>query len=282
MILVVAQRWGRGTPDVAILAILSPPGFVRLHRGTGANLGFDLLKNWLGLGDHPVQQFDDFPNADLTAVEQEQQAADLSHGQACDGAQQGDQAGQTNPDAPLPQYLFVQINRSLVPALTLRTAAFEDAMMDHLHWLGLSKLDHFSHPCQADASQSQMALGTGEQAMFHDLGWHAASPSPIVLCLSFLSRLFLFCRAFLHILFDEFRRFALLFQFLNASQRLAQGFLHLAEFFSQLLIFRPEAIHFFLLLHAFQFIKGVKSEHLPFLSLLDSFFIARYTLLTEE
>jgi hypothetical protein len=40
--------------------------------------------------------------------------------------------------------------------LTLRTPASEHLVVDH-----------FSHPRQADASQPQMTLGAGDDAMFH-------------------------------------------------------------------------------------------------------------------
>src|SRR5579885_14946 len=221
MILVVAQRWSRRTPEVAILAIFSPPGFVRLHGGAGSNLPFDRFQDRLGMLDHAVQQLHDLPRTDLASIEDEQQRPNVPHRQAHERTQQGNQAAQADADPSLPQGLLMQIYRGLVPLLTLRAPAFENPMMDHLDWLRLRQLDHFSHAFQADPAQPQMTLGTTEDAVLHDLRWHRTHPASIVLGLPFLSWLFLFCRALLHVLFHKLWRFARLFQFLNPPQRQA-------------------------------------------------------------
>src|SRR5581483_275658 len=249
-------------PNGALLPILSPSGFIRLHRGTRADASFDSLQDRLRVADDPVQAFDDLARADLAAGEDEQQGTDLSHRHAHERAHQRNQAGQTYPDASLPHCLLMELNWSLVPAVALRTPPCEEPMVDHLHWLGIWPFNHFSHPCQAHASQAEMALRAGHDAMLHHLGRDPTTSSPMGLGIPLLPRFFLVCRAFLHVLVDELWRLALLFQFLNTSQRQAQHFLHLGEFFSPFVIVCPQALEFFLLIHEFQSIREVKSEHL--------------------
>jgi len=76
----------------------------------------------------------------------------LPHRQAHDRAQQAIKLLKRTPDPSLPQGLLMQIQRGLVPLLTLRAPAFEKAMMDHLDRLRFRQFGHLSHPCQADAS----------------------------------------------------------------------------------------------------------------------------------
>lgn len=142
-------------------------------------------------------------------------------------------------------------------------------MVDDLDWLRVRPLDHFSLPCRADPSQPPLALRAGQQPMLDALGGHCPHPSSILPPVSFLAGLLLLCRTFLHVLFDEFRRLAVLFSFLNPSQRQASGFLSLAQFFlglregfSQRLLFCPQTIDFFLLVHVLPCTRKVTSEHL--------------------
>src|SRR5579875_2803409 len=68
VVFVVADRRCADTPDVAILAILSPSGFIGLHCGATANACFQAVELWLGKGFDAVEQVHQFPQADLEAM----------------------------------------------------------------------------------------------------------------------------------------------------------------------------------------------------------------------
>src|SRR5436305_15264621 len=55
MVLVVAHLGRTHTPDVAVLAVCSPPGLISLHGWAGAKLLFERCSRYLQLGFAPVQ-----------------------------------------------------------------------------------------------------------------------------------------------------------------------------------------------------------------------------------
>src|SRR5271157_6237582 len=69
VVFVIADARGRDAPDVAVDAIFSPAGFIGLDRRTGAHLRFETIENWLRILSDPMQQFHQFPQADLKAVQ---------------------------------------------------------------------------------------------------------------------------------------------------------------------------------------------------------------------
>lgn len=80
-----------------------------------------------------------------------------------------------------------------MPLLALRTSPLKAPIGDDLNGLQLCQLYHFSHPRQADASQSEMAIRTIHETMLDHLRSHRADSSSIGPGLPFLSRLFLVC-----------------------------------------------------------------------------------------
>ena len=80
MVLVVAHRRRTHTPDVAVLALFSPPCFIGLHGRAGANLLLERSEQWFQVCFGPVQQFDDLPATDLEPMQGGEIGLDLSHG----------------------------------------------------------------------------------------------------------------------------------------------------------------------------------------------------------
>lgn len=61
MVLVVyADRWGREAPNVSVLAIFSPPGFISLDRRTALERALQSIEHWLRKGFDAVEQFYEF------------------------------------------------------------------------------------------------------------------------------------------------------------------------------------------------------------------------------
>lgn len=145
--------------------------------------------------------------------------------------------------------------------LTVRASPVEDPMMDDVHGLRVRHRNHVALPWQTDASQPARALRAGHDAVVDDLGEHRPHPSAMVLAIPLLPRLLFFCRRCLHVRCDERWRLAGRFPFFHSSQRLAQGFLSLRPFFSQGVMFHPEALDVFLLIQSFPWSREVTSEH---------------------
>ncbi len=80
MVLIVADGAGTHTPDVAILAIFSPPRFIGLDGGAGPNLLLERCHEEVQLIGSAVQQLHDFSTADLQPMQGGQVGLDLPHG----------------------------------------------------------------------------------------------------------------------------------------------------------------------------------------------------------
>ena len=257
MVLVIAYRWRTHTPDISVETIFSPARLIGLHCWTRTDGGLEIVEHGLGMGNEAVKHLHHLSNAHLKAVQRTQEVPDLPNGQTHHRAQGGNQTGQSNPNAPLTQHICAQIHGRLMPFLTLRTPAFENPMMDDLHRRWRRKIDHLSHPRQADAAQPQVTIGAGHDAMLRDLCRHRTRTPVIVLRVTLLARLLFFRFWLFHVRFDKLRgRHLLLFQLLDAGQSQAQVFLHLAQLsqclaegFSQRLVFRSKVSDFFLLCH---------------------------------
>ncbi len=218
MLLVVAHRWSAHAPDISIEAIFSPSRFIGLHGGAGSDVRCEIMKQGAGMPHHTGEHLNDLSHAHLDSMPGGQQVSDLSDGQAHHRAQGGNQADQSYAQPSLPQDLFMQIHRSLLPVLALRTPAVENPMVDHFHRRRGRHIDDFSHPRQREAAQPQVTGRAGHDAMLHELCRHRTRPPVSVPPITLLARL-LFFRGFLfHVCFDKLRgRRLLLFQFLDAG-----------------------------------------------------------------
>lgn len=186
------------------------------------------------MGPESVEDLHDLSNAYLTPVQGTHQFANLSNGQTHHRAQGGDQTAQPHAQPSLPKHLCMEIHRRFVPLATLRTPAFENAMVRHFDWWWGWHIDHLSHARQADAAQAQLTIRTHHNPMLYDLCGNCALTPMIVLGITFLARLLLLCLRLFDIFFDECRRRRfLLFQFLNAGQGNAQVFLDLTQLFQR-------------------------------------------------
>src|SRR5215212_5701345 len=90
---------------------------------------------------------------------------DAADGQAQRGTQVAEQADDAHADAPLPQHLTTQIQLRAVPALAVRTEAFDDPMFDDLDRLRLWEFDHLTRIIEALALQAILAVGTALKRM---------------------------------------------------------------------------------------------------------------------
>ncbi len=108
-------------PDVAILTLLSPSRFIGLHHRTGTDFCFETVEQWLCILLDPMQQFHQFSETDLKAVQISQRVSQLAQRQTHHRAQGGDDAGQARPNSSLPQHLFGKIHWCFMPALAVGT-----------------------------------------------------------------------------------------------------------------------------------------------------------------
>src|SRR6185437_6019303 len=146
--------------------------------------------------------------------------------------------GQPHSDAPLADHLIVEIHWSLMPFLAKSAPPFIHAMFGYFDTRRWWHVDHFPQASQTDASQTQVAVRTRHDPMFHDLCRHGSWTSAIVLGLAFLLWLLLFGLGLFRIGFDKrWRRRFLFFQLFNPSKGQTQELLRLFESLSQFLIF---------------------------------------------
>src|SRR5207248_3579536 len=101
MILIITQLRGTGTPEVAIASIFSPSRFIHLHRRAGANLLLDLSQLRPQLCCDALCQAYDLSTTDRESMQTHQVRLDLSHRQAHDRPQIGNQAGNLHAEASL-------------------------------------------------------------------------------------------------------------------------------------------------------------------------------------
>jgi hypothetical protein len=120
------------TPDVAVLAILAPGGFVAVQDRASTRLLLEASDQSLQRAPHLVQQGDDFACTKAQLMDRVQIDLDAADGQAQAGAQVADQRGDPNPDPSLAQHLASQLQLGAVPALAVRTEAFDDPVFNHL------------------------------------------------------------------------------------------------------------------------------------------------------
>jgi hypothetical protein len=265
--LVITDRWRMNAPDLPIEPIFSPARFIGLHCRTGTDGGLEVIEHGPGMRADSVENLNHLSNAHLTPVQGLQQVSDLPNGQTHHRTPGGDQAGQSNPNAPLAPHLHMQIHRRFVPLLTPRAPAFENPMVDHFHRRWGRHIDHLSHSCLTDASQPESTIRTGHDPMLHDLCRNGTLTPMIVPGIPFWAWLLFFRLRLFHIGFDKGRgRRLLLFPFLNAGQGMTQQLLCLQECFSQGLVFRPQLGSFFLSRHGLCVSAKVTSEQLPRIS----------------
>src|SRR5258708_38085146 len=69
MVFVRANHGGGNAPDVAIAAIFSPSGFIRLHRWTRTDCGFEAIEHGLCIFLDAMQEFCQLPDTDLKPVQ---------------------------------------------------------------------------------------------------------------------------------------------------------------------------------------------------------------------
>src|SRR5947209_20301603 len=69
MVFVIANPGGGNAPDGAIAAIFSPAGFIRLHRWTGTDGGFEAIEHGLGRVLDAMQEFCQLPATSLKPMQ---------------------------------------------------------------------------------------------------------------------------------------------------------------------------------------------------------------------
>jgi hypothetical protein len=244
--LVRADGWGADTPHLSVEAIFSPPRFIGLHSGAGTDFAHERITHWLSMRVDPVKQLDDLSQTDLKAMQREQQLADVPQRQAHARAHVRNQAAQSPPNASLPKPLALEIDWCLVPFLTPRTPAFQEAMFSDLDGDGQRQIDTFSTTSQADPALAQIPVRAQSKVMLHHVRGHGSATCASVLGLALLARFFLFGNWLLHIGFDKsWRRRFLLFPFFDPRKGDMQPFPRLLQGFTQFLVFFSPLEHFF-------------------------------------
>src|SRR5512135_503779 len=78
VVFIITNGGSRGAPDVAVDPIFSPPRFIRLDRRASADLHVETTEEGLRILSHPVQQFHEFAQAHLEAVQISQDLSKLA------------------------------------------------------------------------------------------------------------------------------------------------------------------------------------------------------------
>lgn len=164
MILITTGRWGVHTPERPGEAIFSPARLICLHCRTRLDCAGMPIR-WSMSTISPVR---------------------VSH--LCKVRNVVIRRASRTPLCPWPSTSALHITRRFVPYLTPRAPALEHLMVDHVHRRRCRHVAHLPHPCQADASQAQIAIGTGHDPMLHDLRGYPSATRPIVLGCALLPR----------------------------------------------------------------------------------------------
>src|SRR5947209_2429951 len=93
-----------------------------------------------------------------------------------------------------------------MPFLTVRAPPLVNPMLGHFHCWRWRNIENLAAASQTDPSQTQVAIGTGDDAMFHNLGRDPSPTRMVVVGLTLFSRLVLFVLQLLLIRLDEGRR----------------------------------------------------------------------------
>src|SRR2546426_4967951 len=101
MVFIIANCGSIHTPDRAVDPVFSPSGLVRLNSWTGTHFGFETFKHWLRVLSNSMQEFHQFSQADLEAVQRPEHLLKLAQGQTHHGAQIGDHTGKSHPNTSL-------------------------------------------------------------------------------------------------------------------------------------------------------------------------------------
>src|ERR1700693_4162017 len=80
MVFVIPDRRSGDAPHVYGEAVFSPTRFICLHRWAGADLGLEATEHRLRIFADPMQQFHQFPETDLKAVQIPQHVWKLAEG----------------------------------------------------------------------------------------------------------------------------------------------------------------------------------------------------------
>src|SRR6266480_487306 len=93
VVLIITDRWGTHGPDVAILAVFSPSGFVGLDGWTGLHLVFEGFHHRLHMLGYPVEHLHQFTHREMHMMQRCKIELDLTERQAHDRSQGRDQKG---------------------------------------------------------------------------------------------------------------------------------------------------------------------------------------------
>src|SRR5260221_7159720 len=197
VILVIANRILAGRregPDVAILTIFPPGGFIAVQDWRGARLGFERVYLALERAPHRMQQFNYFACTDCQLVDGTQIGLDAADGQAQALGQKRHQTGNSYADAALAQHLSTQIEGRTVPLSAVWTKAFNDAMFDHLDGLRLWQLNHLTSVVQAITLEQVVAGRAAVERVRHGAGGCHAATALIVFGRAPFAHALWFCR----------------------------------------------------------------------------------------
>src|SRR5947209_12558850 len=169
MVFIIANCVILHTPDIAVDPVFSPSGLVRLNSWTGTHFGFETFKHWLRVLSNSMQEFHQFSQADLEAVQRPEHLLKLAQGQTHHGAQIGDHTGKSHPNTSLSEHLLGQVHRGFMPFLAVRAPPFVDPMLGDFHHWQRRYIDDFTTTSQTDATQAGLTVWTLDEPMFDNL-----------------------------------------------------------------------------------------------------------------
>ena len=163
----LARRGGQ-RPDVALVPLFAPSGFIGVDRRTRLDGRVDLRGLRLALLGDPSQEITDRPQTHREAMYQLQPGLDQPNGGAQHQAHLGDQSCQPHPKASLSDHLARQVQPRFLPTVTVGAPATLHLMLRHLHGRRWRHLDHLTAAAHMQATQASLTPRTlRDRVMYH-------------------------------------------------------------------------------------------------------------------
>src|SRR6185437_12534182 len=163
-------RWGAIFPDVAVLPVLPPAGFIGLDHWTGTDALAQGVVGCLPVRRDLSQQIADLTHREVDPMYAGEPRLDDPQRGAYHQAQMLHQTGNAHADTALAQHLPRQVQWALPPGMAKRTPAFEDVMLPDLDGWRKRHVHHLPTAGQMDPTQPPLARRTALQSMFDHLG----------------------------------------------------------------------------------------------------------------
>ncbi len=172
--------WCSHRPDIPVVPVLAPPGFIPVDRWTRPNPRAYLLGDRLQMPSSPVEQGDDRSHAQLDVMHRGQPLLNQANRQTQRHSHRRDQRRQPNTEPFLSNDLSAQVQRRFTPFPAIRTPPALHLMLANLHGRRRRNLDDLPPASQMDATQVSLTVGTVRDRMLHHQRRRFHTPRSIV------------------------------------------------------------------------------------------------------